>query len=154
MKFLNLFLLEYNCFTMMCQLLLYSKVNQVYVYLYPLFFGFFPFRLLQSIEQNSLCYTVGSHQLSVLYIVVYICYPILPIHSTHPHTPSIHAYILYTYVSISALQGSSLVSFFRIPHISNIIGYLFSFFIYLFIYLFSIHCTLYDSLQVHPHLCK
>ena len=28
-------LLEYNCFTMLCQLLLYNKVNQLYVYIYP-----------------------------------------------------------------------------------------------------------------------
>ena len=28
-------LLEYNCFTMVCQSLLYNKVNQLYVYIYP-----------------------------------------------------------------------------------------------------------------------
>ena len=28
-------LLEYNCFTMVCQFLLYNKVNQLYVYTYP-----------------------------------------------------------------------------------------------------------------------
>ena len=28
----------------------------------------FPYRLLQSIEQSSLCHSVGSHQLSILYI--------------------------------------------------------------------------------------
>ena len=27
--------LEYNCFTMVCQFLLYSKVNQLYIYIYP-----------------------------------------------------------------------------------------------------------------------
>ena len=36
--FLKRFLLEYNCFTMVCYFLLYSKVNQPYVYIYPLFF--------------------------------------------------------------------------------------------------------------------
>ena len=30
----------YSCFTVLCQFLLYSKVNQLYVYTYPLFFGF------------------------------------------------------------------------------------------------------------------
>ena len=34
------FLLEYSCFTILCQLLLYSKLNQLYLYIYPLFFGF------------------------------------------------------------------------------------------------------------------
>ena len=28
-------LLEYNCFTMLCQFLLYNKVNQLYVCIYP-----------------------------------------------------------------------------------------------------------------------
>ena len=28
-------LLEYNCFTMICQFLLYNKVNQLYAYVYP-----------------------------------------------------------------------------------------------------------------------
>ena len=28
-------LLEYNCFTMVCQFLLYNKVNQLYVYIHP-----------------------------------------------------------------------------------------------------------------------
>ena len=38
--FLFIFLLEYSCFTLLCQLLLYSKVYQPYVYIYPLFSGF------------------------------------------------------------------------------------------------------------------
>ena len=29
------FLLEYNCFTTVCQFLLYNKVNQLYIYIYP-----------------------------------------------------------------------------------------------------------------------
>ena len=29
-------LLEYKCFTMLCKFLLYNKVNQLYVYIYPL----------------------------------------------------------------------------------------------------------------------
>ena len=28
-------LLEYNCFTMLCEFLLYNKVDQLYVYIYP-----------------------------------------------------------------------------------------------------------------------
>ena len=28
-------LLEYNCFTMVCQFLLYKKVNQLYIYIHP-----------------------------------------------------------------------------------------------------------------------
>ena len=33
--FFNTSVLEYNCFTMLCQFLLYSKVHQPYAYIYP-----------------------------------------------------------------------------------------------------------------------
>ena len=33
--------MEYNCFAMWWYFLLYSKVNQPYVYIDPLFFGFY-----------------------------------------------------------------------------------------------------------------
>ena len=45
---------------MLCQFLLYSKVNQLYIYMYILFSRFFPIRSLQSIEQRSLCYAVAQ----------------------------------------------------------------------------------------------
>ena len=38
--FYFILLLEDSCFTLVCQFLLYSKVNQPYVYIYPFFFGF------------------------------------------------------------------------------------------------------------------
>ena len=42
-------LFEWSYFTILCLLLLYSKVNQLYVHIYPLFFWIsFPFRSLQS----------------------------------------------------------------------------------------------------------
>ena len=51
-----------------------TTVNQLYIYIYPLFFQIlFPYRSLQSIEQSSLCYTVGPYLLSVSFIVVCIC---------------------------------------------------------------------------------
>ena len=68
--FLKMFIGEYSCFIMSCQLLLNSKVNQLYVYhISPLFQISFPFRSPQSTEQGSLSYTVGSHQQSILYTV-------------------------------------------------------------------------------------
>ena len=39
---------------------------------YVLFQIFFPYKLLQNIEYNSLCYTVGPYCLFILYIVVYL----------------------------------------------------------------------------------
>ena len=75
------FLLAYNCFTMLCQFLLHNKVNQQFVYLYPLSLG--PpsqphplshlSRSSQSTKLSYLCYTAGSHQLSILHMVVYLC---------------------------------------------------------------------------------
>ena len=38
--FFSWFLLAYSCFTMLFQSLLFSKVRQPYIYIYPLFFGF------------------------------------------------------------------------------------------------------------------
>ena len=44
------FLLDYSCFTILCYFLLYSKMNQLYMYIYTLSFGIsFPFRSLQGI---------------------------------------------------------------------------------------------------------
>ena len=57
---------------MLCWFLPYSKVNQLNVYIYPLFFGF-PSHAGHDRTLSSQCYIVGSHQLSILYIVVYLC---------------------------------------------------------------------------------
>ena len=55
------FLLEYNCFTMLCQFLLYNNVNQLHVYIYPLppLPASYPSRSSQT-KQSSLCYTAAS----------------------------------------------------------------------------------------------
>ena len=79
------FLLEYNCFKMVCQFLLYNKVSQLYIYICPHISSLLrlppslshPSRWSQSTELNSLCYVAASHQLSILCLVVYIC----PCHS-------------------------------------------------------------------------
>ena len=71
-------LLEYNCFTVVCQFLLYNKVNQLYVYIYPLPPSLsHPSRWSQSTELISLCHAAASHQLSIFHLVVHIC----PCHS-------------------------------------------------------------------------
>ena len=58
---------------MLCQFLLYNKVSQLQIHISTLFQILFPYRSLQSIEQDSPCYSVGSYQSYILYIVVYIC---------------------------------------------------------------------------------
>ena len=55
---------------MLCQFLLYRRVNQLYVYISPLFQICFPFRSPQNIEQSFFCNTLGSHQLSILCVCV------------------------------------------------------------------------------------
>ena len=63
-------------------IVLVSSVQQsesaICIYKATLFQILFPSRLLQNMEQSSLCYTVGPCQLSVLQMVVHICQPQTP----------------------------------------------------------------------------
>ena len=57
---------------MLCQIQVYSKLNQLYIYIYPFFFQIlFPYRPLQNIELCCLCYRVGSYQLSIFFCCCY-----------------------------------------------------------------------------------
>ena len=58
---------------MFCQFLLYSEMNQPHIYIYPLLFELFHSSSLQHIKQSSLCYTVRSRQISILYTVSIVC---------------------------------------------------------------------------------
>ena len=152
-------LLEYNCSTMVCQFLLYNKVNQPYIYIYPHISSLLclpptlplshPSRWSQRTELISLCYAAASHQLSILHLVVYIC----PCHSltlsqlTLP-PPRVLKSILYVCVFISVLPlGSSeslgffLDSTYMCQHT-------------VLVFLFLTYFTLYDRLQVHPRHYK
>ena len=88
---------------MLCQFLLYSKMNQLYIYIYPLFFlDFLPIQVTtESIEYSSLSYRVVSHQLSTLYpvSVVYICQSQSPNSSHPPRFPPWYPYIIRSEVS-------------------------------------------------------
>ena len=75
------------------QFLLCNKVNQLYIY--SLFFRFYSHISLHSIEQSSLCYTVGSYQLSILYIVAYICQSPSPSLSLLPFPLGNHKFVFY-----------------------------------------------------------
>ena len=69
---------------------MYSKVIQLYIYVYILFQILFHYRLLQDFEYSSLCYTVGPCCLSILCIVVCTVYVLInnlqnqPLHNHHP----------------------------------------------------------------------
>ena len=124
-------LLEYNCFTMVCQFLLYNKVNQLYIYpisppscisLPPSLSH--PSRWSQSTELISLCYAAASHQISVLHLVVYIC----PCHSltlsqlTFP-PPCVLKSILYFCVFIPVLPLGFSEPFFFFRFLVYVLAY-------------------------------
>ena len=91
---------------MLCQFLLYRKVNWLSIHVSPLFWISFPFRSLQSIEESFLCHTVGSHQLSILCVasIVYICLPETPNSSQPPPIPLVFM-CLYVRVCAKLLQS-------------------------------------------------
>ena len=69
--FLNfiLFLLMYNWFTVLCQFLLYSIVTQSYINIHSFFHIIFHQVLFKKIGYSSLCYILGPHFLSILYVM-------------------------------------------------------------------------------------
>ena len=127
-------LLEYNCFTMVCQFLLYKKMNQLYVYIYPHIPSLLhlpptlpipPPRWSQSTELISLCYAAASHQLPILHLVVYVCQRYCLTMSQPPLPPCVLKAVLNICIFIPALPLGSSVPFFQIPYICISIQYLF-----------------------------
>ena len=99
--FLKLIVIAIQLLYKLYQFLLYIKVNQLYVYIHALFSWIsFRFRSPQSTEQISLCYTVGSLQLSVLQIVSlgFMCQSQPPI-SSSPFPFGVYKFLLYAHVS-------------------------------------------------------
>ena len=122
-------LLEYNCFTMVCQFLLYNKVNQLYIYIYPhisYLLRLPPSHPLYTTPLGghkppiSLCYAAASHQLSILCLVVYIC----PCHSLTlsqltlllPHILKSILQQICIFIPVLPL-GFPALFFFQIPYI-------------------------------------
>ena len=79
------------------QFLLYSKVNQLYVFIYPLFFGF-PSHLGHHRALSRVPCTTQSVLTPVLYTVVYICKS-QSIPPPPPHSPLESVCVLYVCVS-------------------------------------------------------
>ena len=80
--------LEYNCFTIMCQFLLYNKVNQLYVYRYPPLLHFpstpapsHPSWSSQSSKLSLLCHAAASCQPAISYTRQ--CMLVHSVHSFH-----------------------------------------------------------------------
>ena len=92
----NYLLLKSSWITMLCQLLLYNKVTQLYVYIhtyiyiyilihiyihtYLLFHILFHYGLSQNIEYSSLCYQVGSRCLLVAQLCLTLWIPWMVAH--------------------------------------------------------------------------
>ena len=73
--------------------------SAICIHISPLFWISFPLRSPQSTEQSSLCYTVCCHQLSILYIVVYIRQSQSRSSSHSPHPPLVSIHLFSTSVS-------------------------------------------------------
>ena len=140
---------------MVCQFLLYNKVNQLYIYICSHISSHLHLpptrpplshtaRWSKSTEMISLCYAVVSHQLSILCFVVYIC----PCHSltssqlTLP-PPRVLKSILCVYIFFPALPLGLSVPFFFFLDSLYMCQHT------VFVFLFLTYFTLYDKLQVH-----
>ena len=133
-SFLTYFL-EYNCFTLLCQLLLYNKVNQLYIYIYPHIPSLLrilptlpipPLQVVTKQELISLCYAAVSHQLSILHLVVFMSMPLSHFVSAYPSPstcPQVHSLRLHLYSCPAPRFFRNF--FFQIPYICVSIWYLF-----------------------------
>ena len=82
---LKFILLMYNWFTVLFN---FRCIVLIQLYTYTIFCILFYYSLLQDIEYSSLCYTIGPHCLSILYIMVCICESQTPKASLPNHPPS------------------------------------------------------------------
>ena len=139
---------------MVCQFLLYNKVNQLYIYIYPRIYSLLrlpptlPIPPLQVVTKHRadlpvLCscfplaiyFTSGSVHMSVLLSHFVPAY----------HSPfHVCKSILYVCVFIPVLSLGSLETFFFFLDSVYMCQHM------VFVFLFLTYFTLYDSLQVHP----
>ena len=113
-----LFLLENNCFTLLCWFLQFINMNQPQVYMSAPSWTSLPLptpshlsRLSPSTVLSSLHHTANSHWLPILHTVMYVS-TTLPICPFLPFPHWVHKSVLYVCISIVALQIGSSVPFF------------------------------------------
>ena len=134
--------------------LIHSKVNQLHIYIYPLFFGFLFHlghhgalsRVSSGIQQVLISYLLYTQQR------IYVNHN-LPIHPT-PSSPS--GVDTFSMLSMSVC---SLCLCLYLCFANKFICTIFLDFIYkqyytIFVFLFLTYFTLYETLQVHPHFSK
>ena len=112
------FLLEYSCF-IMCLFLQYSKLDQPYIYIYPLPFGLPSHsdhhRVLRRVPWSIRRFSLVTHftrSINSLYLSV----PTSQFLLACPVPLGVHIFVLYISVSISVLQVRS-IPFFQIQYI-------------------------------------
>ena len=133
---------------MFYQFLLYSRVSQLtHTHISPPFWISFLFRSPRSIEQSSLNYIVGSHQLFILCIVSILCI----CQSQSPNSSHLFP-TWYPYVCSPCLHHC-----FCFAHMSICTVFLDSTYMHLqtiFTFVLLTYFSLCISVQVQPHLCK
>ena len=102
------FLFECSCFTMLYQFLLYSKVNQLYIYIYPLFFGFPSHlghhralsRVPCAIQQVLISYLFYTYYQQCIYVNSNLpIHPTLPFPPWYPYVCSLHLCLYFCFVN-------------------------------------------------------
>ena len=144
-------LLEYNCFTMLCYLLLYNKVNQPYVYIYPHKPSLLqlpptlPIPPLQVVtkHQTDLPVLCSCFTLAIYFILG-------SVYMSMPHSHFVPAY--HSPTSTSPFS-SSVSLFLSCSQVLQNLFFLDSIYMcqhVVFVLLFLTYFTLQDRLQVHP----
>ena len=117
---------------LICGVVLVSGIQQsdsvMHIHIFILFKIHFSYKSSQNIGQSSLCYTVGPHLSSILYILVCECSSQVPDLSLLPRFPiGNRKFVFNIYNSSPVLQISSFVSFKKqISHMSYIMYLFFS----------------------------
>ena len=138
--FLKTSLLEYNCFTVLCYFLLYNKVNQLYVYIYPHIPSLFslpptlPISPLQMVTKHQPdlpvlcgCFPLASYfTFCSVYMSMTLSHPVTS-HSSHSPYPEVHSLVGLCLYSHPATRFFMTFFFFipQIPYIYVSILYLF-----------------------------
>ena len=156
--FLGIFLtslLEYNCFIIFCQFLLYNKVNQLYVYIYPHIPSLLhlppalPFPPLQVVTQHQAdlpvlcsCFPLAIYfTFGCVYVSMLLSH-FIPDYPFPSPCPQVHSLRLCLY-SCPAPRFIRTIFFFFLDSICMRQHTV-------FVFLFLTYSTLYDRLQVHP----
>ena len=88
-----------------------QKKSVIHIHIVSLFTISFPLSWPQSIEQSSLCYTVCSHQLSILYMLVYTWQSQSP-NPSHPQPLTLHLpfIVIFSYIFLGTILHIKIIS--------------------------------------------